>query len=170
MHHILRSQGLRFCPCRQRRTVSRESDVCVVSATRRPASSSSVQRARPAGGAVHAVATNSACCAPESLRMAPARGALGQCRLHTSLNTAALGARHRRSSYTEAARDRFIPQAPVGRQEDLSALDTTNRGMTSRQQFAQQRALVVVEIDTGTDVHRPAPWQLQPSALQTRCP
>src|SRR6266436_8884104 len=74
MHHMSLRQGLRSFSARRRRTVSRESSACSVSLTISPASSSSVQRARPAGGLQQAVATSSASCLSLSLRAAPARG------------------------------------------------------------------------------------------------
>ena len=67
-------QGLRSFSARRRRTVSRDRPACSVSLTISPVSSSSVQRARPAGGLEQAVATNSASSLPVSLRAAPARG------------------------------------------------------------------------------------------------
>src|SRR3979490_2134254 len=56
MHHISLRHGLRSFSARRRRTVSRDTLSCAVSLTNSSASSSSVQRARPAGGLEHAVA------------------------------------------------------------------------------------------------------------------
>ena len=67
-------QGLRSFSAKRRRTVSRDRLSCSVSLTISPASSSSVQRARPAGGLEQAVATSSASSLPVSLRSAPGRG------------------------------------------------------------------------------------------------
>ena len=74
MHHMSFCQGLRSFSARRRRTVSRDRLSCSVSLTISPASSSSVQRARPAGGLEQAVATSSASSLPVSLRSAPGRG------------------------------------------------------------------------------------------------
>ena len=74
MHHIFLRQGLRSLSARRRRTVSRDRLSCAVSLTISPASSSSVQRARPAGGFEQAVATSRASSLPVSLRSAPGRG------------------------------------------------------------------------------------------------
>jgi hypothetical protein len=52
---------------------SRETVGCSVRRTSSPAKSSSVQRARPAGGLEQAVATSGASSFPESLRLAPGR-------------------------------------------------------------------------------------------------
>src|SRR5215469_12905726 len=52
MHHISLCQGLRWFSAKRRRTVSRDRLLCSVSLTIAPASSSSVQRARPSGGLV----------------------------------------------------------------------------------------------------------------------
>jgi len=65
--------GLRSFSAR-RRTVSRDTLSCVVSLTISPASSSSAQRARPAGGLEQAVATSKASSLPLNLRSAPRRG------------------------------------------------------------------------------------------------
>ena len=74
MHHILRCQGLTDCSPKRRRTVSRESSSCSVRCTISSAGSSSVQRARPAGGSEHATATSNVSSRPVSLRLDPARG------------------------------------------------------------------------------------------------
>src|ERR1700741_3858910 len=74
MHHMSRRHGFRSFSARRRRTVSRDSSPCSVSLTIAPASSSSVQRARPAGGLEQAVATSRASSLPVSLRSAPGRG------------------------------------------------------------------------------------------------
>ena len=71
--HVLR-QGFKSFSVKRRRTVSREMLVCSVRRTSSPAKSSSVQRARPAGGLEQAVATSSACSLPDSFRFAPGRG------------------------------------------------------------------------------------------------
>src|SRR3954452_22699522 len=74
MHHISLCHGFNVFSARRRRTVSRDSSVCPVSLTISPASSSSVQRARPSGAPEQAVATSSASSLPDSLRAAPGRG------------------------------------------------------------------------------------------------
>src|SRR5262249_56249689 len=53
------------------RTVSCDTDSTTSSSASRPASSRSVQRLRPSGGALHASATRWAPCSPSSLRRAP---------------------------------------------------------------------------------------------------
>src|SRR6516165_9086945 len=73
MHHMSLRQGLRSFSARRRRTVSRDRLLCSVSLTSAPASRSSVQRARPFGGAAQAVATSRASSLPVSLRSAPGR-------------------------------------------------------------------------------------------------
>ena len=73
-HHIFLRHGLRSFSPRRRRTVSRDRLSCPVSFTISSASSSSVQRARPAGGFEQAVATSRASSLPVSLRSAPGRG------------------------------------------------------------------------------------------------
>src|ERR1700693_4331767 len=67
-------QGLRSFSARRRRTVSCDRLLCSASLTIAPASSSSVQRARPSGGLAQAVATSKASSLPVSLRSAPGRG------------------------------------------------------------------------------------------------
>ena len=67
-------QGFKAFSAKRRRTVSRERLVCSVSLTSSSANSSSVQRARPAGGVEQAVATSRASSLPESLRFIPGRG------------------------------------------------------------------------------------------------
>src|ERR1700690_4085360 len=74
MHHMSLRQGLRSFSARRRRTVSCDRLLCSVSLTIAPASSSSVQRARPSGGLAQAVATSKASSLPVSLRSAPGRG------------------------------------------------------------------------------------------------
>src|SRR6266568_2402227 len=49
MHHMSLRHGLRWFSAKRRRTVSRDRSSCSVSVTIAPASSSSVQRARPSG-------------------------------------------------------------------------------------------------------------------------
>src|ERR1700732_4911615 len=74
MHHMSLRQGLRQFSARRRRTVSCDRLLCSVSLTIAPASSLSVQRARPFGGLAQAVATSKASSLPVSLRSAPVRG------------------------------------------------------------------------------------------------
>src|SRR5580692_8221519 len=74
MHHMSLRQGLRPFSARRRRTVSCDRLLCSVSLTIAPASSLSVQRARPFGGLAQAVATSKASSLPVSLRSAPGRG------------------------------------------------------------------------------------------------
>src|SRR5260370_7996351 len=74
MHHMSLRHGLRSFSAKRRRTVSRDRPPCSVSLTISPASSSRVQRARPAGGLEQAVATRSASSLPVSLRRAPGPG------------------------------------------------------------------------------------------------
>src|SRR6185436_6887662 len=74
IHHMSLRQGFRSFSAKRRRTVSREMPSCSVRRTSSPASSSSVQRARPTGGLEQAVATSRASSLPESLRVAPGRG------------------------------------------------------------------------------------------------
>src|SRR6516165_10489858 len=74
MHHMSLRQGFKSFSAKRRRTVSREILACSVRRTSSPAKSSSVQRARPAGGLEQAVATSSACSLPDSFRFAPGRG------------------------------------------------------------------------------------------------
>src|SRR3954452_23291304 len=74
MHHMSRRHGLRSSSARRRRTVSRDTAAWSVSRTLSPASRSSVQRLRPAGGLEQAAATSSAVAFPDSLRAAPGRG------------------------------------------------------------------------------------------------
>src|SRR6266581_557508 len=74
MHHMSLRQGLRPFSARRRRTVSCDRLLCSVSLTIAPASSFSVQRARPFGGLAQAVATSRASSLPVSLRSAPGRG------------------------------------------------------------------------------------------------
>ena len=74
MHHMSRRHGLRPFSASRRRTVSRDRLSCSVSLTMASANSSSVQRARPAGGLAQAVATSRASSLPVSLRSAPGRG------------------------------------------------------------------------------------------------
>src|SRR4030088_1773225 len=86
MHHISLRHGLRSFSARRRRTVSRDTLSCAVSLTNSSASSSSVQRGRPAGGLEHAAATSRASSLPVSLRSAPGRGSslLARCSLRST--------------------------------------------------------------------------------------
>ena len=74
MHHMSLRHGLRSFSASRRRTVSPDRLSWSVSLTIASARSSSVQRARPAGGLAHAVATSRASSLPLSLRSAPGRG------------------------------------------------------------------------------------------------
>ena len=58
MHHTFFCDGFSWFSASRRRIVSDDSDACFVSRTIASASSASVQRARPAGGSEHAVATS----------------------------------------------------------------------------------------------------------------
>jgi hypothetical protein len=64
----LDAPGLQPVCCKACRTVSEEMRSTTSSSTSRSASSRSVQRARPSGGALHASATRWASCSPSSLR------------------------------------------------------------------------------------------------------
>jgi len=70
MHHISRRQGLSSFSASRRRMVSREMLSCSVNLTISPANSSSVQRDRPFGAPLQAVATSSEQQAMQSLHRA----------------------------------------------------------------------------------------------------
>jgi hypothetical protein len=74
MHHIFSRHGFSFSSARRRPTVALDSVSCVVRRTSSPANRSSVQRARPVGGAEQATATRRASSLALSFRGAPGRG------------------------------------------------------------------------------------------------
>src|SRR5215831_10534881 len=91
---------------------------CSVSRTSSSANSSSVQRARPAGGPEQAVATSKASSLPDSLRPAPGRGSSPSAasRLPSTKRI------HGRTTDPHADGNVLVGGAGVGRQQDLRPL------------------------------------------------
>ena len=106
MHHMSLRHGLRSFSARRRRTVSRDTLSCAVSLTISPASSSSVQRARPAGGFEQAVATSSASSLPDELALCAGARLFAERRLQVAFDEAALGPVDRRAADADARGDR----------------------------------------------------------------
>ena len=73
MHHLFSRHGFSFMSASRRPTVALDRVSCVVRRTNAPASNSSVQCARPAGGAEQATATRRASSPALSFRGAPGR-------------------------------------------------------------------------------------------------
>src|SRR6202166_2385852 len=123
MHHMSLRQGLRSLSARRRRTVSCDRLLCSVSLTIAPASSSSVQRARPSGGLVQAVATSKASSLPVSLRSAPGRGSSLSARSRLPSTKRRLVPVHGGTAHRRRVRNLFIAATGIGRQQYLGALE-----------------------------------------------
>src|SRR5207249_10312293 len=132
MHHMSLRQGLRPFSARRRRTVSCDRLLCSVSLTIAPASSSSVQRARPSGGLAQAVATSKASCLPVSLRSAPGHG---------------------RAAHADAPRDLLVAGPGIGGQQCLSSLELAGRMLAAAEQRPEFGALDLAEIDPIAYIH-----------------
>src|SRR3954466_4816119 len=146
-HHIFSRQGLSSFSAKRRRTVSRETLSCSVRRTISPASSSMVQRARPAGGREQAVATSSASSWPVSLRAAPGAGLLMQGLVKIALHEAALGPVDGRAADAEALGNGLVRHPGIGREQDLGAFERAGRTPPTAEQGLEFGALGFAQVD-----------------------
>src|ERR1700730_17154931 len=149
MHHMSLRQGLRSFSAKRRRTVSRETPSCSVSLTSAPANSTSVQRARPAGGLEQAVATSRA-------RHLAARSwarLFAECRLQVAEHKAALGPVNGGTAHAHAACNLFVAGSGVGRQQNLRPLELARRMLASAQKGRELGALGLAELDPIAYIH-----------------
>src|SRR5829696_2915318 len=123
MHHMSLRHGLRPFSASRRRTVSPDRFSCSVSLTIASASNSSVQRARPSGGLLQAVATSRASCLPVSLRSAPRARLFAQRPFQIAFHETPLGPVHGGAAHRYGAGNLLIAAAGVGRQQDLGSLE-----------------------------------------------
>ena len=118
------------------------------------ASSSSVQRARPAGGLEQAVATSRASSLPVSLRSAPGRGS------SLSARSRLPSTKRRLVRYTvepptpTLSGDILIAHPRVRGQQDLRPLELPRRGSCPRSEAPKFIALVLGQHDTIAYIHR----------------
>src|SRR5271157_4274404 len=153
MHHMSLRHGLRSFSAKRRRTVSRDTLSCAVSLTSSPDSSSSVQRARPAGGLEQAVATSRASSLPESLRFAPGRGSSLERRLQVAEDEAALSPIDGRAAHANIGRDRLVAGAAIRRQQYLRPLEPACRMLAAAQKLRQFGAFGLAEFDPIAYIH-----------------
>src|ERR1700722_11632140 len=165
MHHMSLRQGLRSFSARRRRTVSCDRLLCSVSLIIAPASSSSVQRARPSGGLAQAVATSMASSLPVSLRSAPGRGS-------------SLSARSRLPS-TKRRLVRYTVEPPtptlllfvagpgIGGQQNLRSLEPARRMLAAAEQRPQCGALDLAEVDPIAYIHGVPPSSRRASTTES---
>src|SRR6266481_5581818 len=157
MHHMSLRQGLRSFSANRRRTVSCDRLLCSVSLTIAPASSSSVQRARPFGGFAQAVATSKASSLPVSLRSAPGRGS------SLSARSRLPSTKRRLVRYTvepptaHRARNFFIAAAGSGRQQYLGALEFAGGSFAFAQHRGEFTAFGLAQFDPITYIHPDLP-------------
>src|SRR5262249_51504406 len=115
------------------RRQSRPQCAWAVRRTSSPAKSSSVQRARPAGGFEQAVATRSASSLPESLRRAPGRGSSlsAASRLPSAKRRLV---RYGRAAHADARGNLLIAGAGIRRKQNLRALELARRLLATAQE------------------------------------
>src|ERR1700758_3026588 len=153
MHHMFLRQGLRSFSARRRRTVSCDRLLCSVSLTIAPASSFSVQRARPFGGLAQAVATSKASSLPVSLRSAPGRGSSLSARSRLPSSEASLGPVHGRAAHADAPCDLLVAGPGIGGQQNLRPLELAGRVLAAAEQRPQFGALNLAEFDPIAYIH-----------------
>src|SRR5690348_4747961 len=153
IHHMSLRQGLRSFSARRRRTVSCDRLLCSVSLTIAPASSFSVQRARPFGGLAQAVDTSKASSLPVSLRSAPGRGS------SLSARSRLPSTKRRLVRYTVEPPTPTLPAISslagpgVGGQQDLRSLELAGRMLATAEQRPEFSALDLAEVDPIAYVH-----------------
>ena len=114
MHHIFFCQGLRSFSARRRRTVSRDRLSCPVRLTISPASSSSVQRARPAGGLRTGGGDQQRLFLAAELAFGARPRRLAKGCLQSVFDEAPLGPVDGRSADPDAGLNRFVAEPGIG--------------------------------------------------------
>src|ERR1700688_3220717 len=160
MHHMSLRQGLRSVSARRRRTVSCDRLLCSVSLTIAPASSSSVQRARPLGGLAQAVATSKASSLPVSLRSAPGP-------LQIAFHEASLGSVHGRAAHADAPCNLLVAGPGIGGQQNLRSLELARRMLAAAEQRPQCGALDLAEVDPIAYIHGVPPSSRRASTTES---
>src|SRR3984957_11265842 len=160
------AKGLRLFSASRRRTVSCDRLLCSVSLTIAPASSSSVQRARPLGGLAQAVATNKASSLPVSLRSAPGRGSSLSARSRLP-STKRLGPVHGRAAHADAPCNLFVAGPGIGGQQNLRSLEPARRMLAAAEQRPQCGALDLAEVDPIAYIHGVPPSSRRASTTES---
>src|SRR5271169_4864382 len=137
MHHMSLRHGLRSFSAKRRRTVSRDTLSCAVSLTSSPDSSSSVQRARPAGGLEQAVATSRAFLLARELAVCSGARLFAERRLQVAEDEAALSPIDGRAAHADIGRDRLVAGAAIRRQQYLRPLEPACRMLAAAQKLRQ---------------------------------
>src|SRR4029077_11545630 len=153
MHHMSLRHGLRWFWASRRRTVSRDTLSCAVNLTISPASSSSVQRARPAGGFEHAVATSRASSLPGELALCSGARLFAQRSLQVAFDKAPLGPVDHRAADPDACGDLFIVDAGVRSQQDLGSLELARRVLAAAHKLHEFCALALAQFDPIAYIH-----------------
>src|SRR5277367_5667591 len=121
------------------------------------ANSSSVHRARPAGGLAQAVATSRASSLLVSFRSAPGRCSslmlLAQCPLQITLHETPLGPVHGGASHRHSAGNFLVAAAGIGCQQDLGPLELVRGALTFAQQRGQFVPFSLAQLDPITYIH-----------------
>src|SRR5262249_33285660 len=145
--------GLRWFSARRRRTVSRDRLSCGVSLTSACASSSSVQRARPAGGLEQVGRHQQGFFLAGELALCPGTGLFAQCPLQVALNEAPLGPVHRGPANPNTHGDILIADPRVRGQQDLCSLELPRRLLAPAQRRLKLGTFVLGQIDTIAYIH-----------------
>ena len=124
-----------------------------MSRTISPASSSIVQRARPAGGLEQAVATSSASSWAGELAGGAGTGLLAEGPLQIALHEAALGPVDGRAADPEALGNGLVRHPGIGRQQDLGALELAGRMLATAEHRLEFGALGLAQLDPVAYVH-----------------
>ena len=123
MHHLFSRHGFSFMSASRRPTVALDRVSCVVRRTNAPASNSSVQCARPAGGAEQATATRRASSpALRNFRGAPGRRRFDERARQAVFDEMLLGDTPSRAD-PDVCRNPFVGDLGVGGEENLCPFD-----------------------------------------------
>ena len=123
MHHLFSRHGFSFMSASRRPTVALDRVSCVVRRTNAPASNSSVQCARPAGGAEQATATRAGFIAGAELPRCTGPGRFDERARQAVFDEMLLGPIHRRGADPDVCRNPFVGDLGVGGEENLCPFD-----------------------------------------------
>src|SRR5271155_2659008 len=117
------------------------------------ANSSSVHRARPAGGLAQAGATSRASSLAGKLSLRPWPLLLAQCPLQITLHETPLGPVHGGASHRHSAGNFLVAAAGIGCQQDLGSLELARGALTFAQQRGQFVPFSLAQLDPITYIH-----------------
>ena len=164
MHHIFFSHGFSSFSASRRRIVSDEIEPCFVRRTISPASKSSVQRARPAGGAEHAVAMSKRLLLLRELAVGARTRQLAQRGLEPFLDEAALRPEDGRRPRPRCSSRSSRRVSRLGCEQDLRALQPSKRTLSRLNEAPKLLAFLDRQRDAVPYVHDGLPRTIDHAA------